>query len=501
MKAKVFKFLPLVCGLLLAVGLVGCDPVETTSTSTEPGPNTSTTQPGPETHVVSYYDGETVIHTENVVDGETAPEWDPTTTITDKQFFGWFGEPTLTHEYDFTLPVTDDLSIFGSFVGYQDDTRHWALAGSGATELLRQSNWGVVYTDAHYMEDKSTSEENIFVMEINLFVNDQFQFTNPVYDEETETYSWGHQRGGGYLVEPTRDGVEYFSVGGGLGTDNYTSNITALVEGRYRFTLTTYPAGDFQKDDSPETYNNRNYYDTLEWERIGESTEVQAETTTQFYLKGEFITAWADLKNDHTLMVETDGVHTLNNVYLKAADQFMFASIVTDTTTGETSVGNEYIRGSNLSEESKTLVTGESNMKVVEDGYYNFSYDYDTKTLTVTKNDSYVPAEASYYVDGNFGGRSWGIDENYKLVASSDDPEVYELSAPITVSAAGEQIGIQYYNAELTSPYVDFFGSAYVAVESEAYDLSATNISFNTPGSYNISINTYSHIITITVAE
>lgn len=488
MKRKLFTILPLLCGVALVMGVSSCD---------DPGPGPGP-GPGPETHTVSYLDGETVLHTEEVEDGDTAPEWDPTATVTDKTFLGWYGEPTLTHAYDFTTPVTDDLSIFGSFVSYEEDTRRWALAGSGQTELLRISNWGKVFNDEHYMVKEDNDSANIFTIEINLFIGDQFQFTYPVIDEETGTVSWGHQRGGGYLVEPTRDETEYFSVGGGLGADNYTSNITANVDGRYKFTLTTYPAGDFQKDDSPETYNNRNYYDTLEWERVGDSTETRPETTTTFFIKGAEITSWANLHNDHTLMVETDGIHTLNNVYLRASDEFMFASLVTDTATGEVSEGNAYIRGSNLTEASKELVSGEANMKVLADGYYNFVYDATAETLEVTKNDEYVAPVASYYVDGNFGGRSWGIDESLKLTQSASDPDVMELATPITVSEAGEQLGIQYYNAELDSPYVDFFGSGYVAVADEAYDLSATNIVFNTPGQYNISIDTYSHIITIT---
>ncbi len=502
MKRKLFTFVPLLCGVALAMGLTACGggTGDDSSSSEEVVTSLTTSDADETTHTVTYYDGDEALHTEEVEDGDTAPEWDPTTTVTDKTFLGWYGEPTLTHVYDFTLPVTDDLSIFGSFVSYQEDTRHWALAGSGGTELLKTSNWGKVFTDEHYMVNESTETENIFTIEINLFVNDQFQFTNPVYDESSDSYSWGHQRGGGYLVEPTRDGVEYFQVGGGLGADNYTANITALVEGRYKFTLTTYPAGDFQKDDSPETYDNRNYYDTLEWVRVGDSTEVQAEMTTTFYLKGAYITDWGDLVNDHTKMVLSDGVHTLNNVYLKAEDEFMFASIFTETATGEESVGNVYIRGSNLTEESKALVSGESNIKVNEDGYYNFSYDEATELLTVVKNDDYVPPVASYYVDGNFGGRSWGIDESLKLVQDETDPEVYSLSSPITVSAADEEMGIQYYNAELSSPYVDFFGSSYVKTADDAYDLTKNNIVFKTPGTYNVSINTYSHIITITAA-
>ncbi len=490
MKIKLFAFLTLMCGVSMVLGLASCgdgDKDPTTSTVVE------------EKHTVSYYDGSNVIHTEEVNDGAKAPAWDPSTTITDKEFFGWYGEPTLTHAFDFDTLIEDDTSIFGSFVGYQKDTRKWALAGSGSSELLKQSNWGKVYNEGHYMTNESTDSKNIYTIEINLFANDQFQFTDPVLNSDTGAYSWGHQRGGGYLVEPTRDEVEYFQVGGGLGADNYTANITAKVDGRYKFTLTTYPAGDFQKDDSPETYNNRSYYDTLEWVRVGDSTETLAETTIQFFMKGAKITSWANLYNDHTLMVESDDIHTLNHVYLTTDDEFMFASRITTVSTGEVSDGNEYIRGSNLTDESKTLISGEGNMKVLANGYYSFSYDHDAAKLTVTKDDDYNPTVAYYYVDGNFGGRNWGIDESLKLVQNADNPEVYELSAPITVSEADQQMGIQFYNAELSSPYVDFFGAKYVASANDAYDIaSGNNIIFKTAGSYNVSINTYSHIITIT---
>lgn len=487
MKRKLLTVMALLFGVSLTMTLSSCGPTD------EPGP-----VPEPTTYTVSYFYGTNVIHTEEVEEGEKAPEWDPTSTVTDKTFLGWFGEPTLTHPYDFSSPVTQDLSIFGSFVTYEEDTREWAVAGSGLTSLLKSSNWGKVFNKEHYMTKQNIANSNVYVMELNLFAGDQFQFTNPILDEGTGTYSWGHQRGGGYLVEPTRDGKEYFTVGGGLGADNYTSNITAKVDGRYKFTLTTYPAGDFQKDDLPEAYNNRNYYDTLEWERIGDSTEVAAETKTTFFMKGAQITNWANLVNDHTKMVETDGIHTLSNVYLKVEDEFMFASQVTDLGTGAVSEGNEFIRGSNLTEASKELVSGEGNMKVNETGYYTFTYDSKAKTLDVKKVTDYVPTEASYYLDGNFGGRNWGIDESLKLTVSNDDPETYVLANPIIVSEANQELGIQFYNKDLASPYVDFFASAYVAVANEAYDLSKTNIVFKTPGQYNVSINTYSHIVTIT---
>lgn len=480
--------LPLLCCSSMAFVLASC------------GEESSISTPVEEKFTISYHDGSEVIHIEEVKSGEKAIDWNPAETVKDKDFLGWYAEPTLKHEYDFDTAVTQDTHIFGAFVSYEKDERNWALAGSGLTSLLKESNWGKNYTEAHYMKNESIAKKNIYTMEMNLFVNDQFQFTDPVFNEENKTYSWGHQRGGAYLVNPTKDGKEYFKVGGGLGADNYTSNITAMVEGRYKFTLTTYPAGDFQKDDSPEVYNNRNYFDTLEWERVGDSTEVMAETQTMFFMKGAQITSWADLRNDHTLMVEESGIHTLQNVYLKSADEFMFASVIKTVETGEIAEGNEYIRATNLTEAGKTLVEGAANMKVKEDGYYTFTYDAEKKTLDVAKVTDYTPAVADYYVDGNFNGRNWGIDPNFKLVKDEANPEVYKLAAPITISAANQEIGIQYYNAELANKYVDYFGSDYVAVADDAYSLTKRNIVFNTVGDYNISLNTYSHIITITKA-
>ena len=73
MKLKLFAFLPLVCVVALTMGLTSCDDPSATSTTT-----TTTSDPGPsvESHTVTYYDGEEVLHTETVSDGDVAPNWE-----------------------------------------------------------------------------------------------------------------------------------------------------------------------------------------------------------------------------------------------------------------------------------------------------------------------------------------------------------------------------------------------------------------------------------------
>ena len=346
------------------------------------------------------------------------------------------------------------------------------------------------------MTNASTDKKNIFKMTVNLFAGDQFQFTDPQITDTS--IGWGHQRGAKYLKEPVKNDVEYFTVGGSLGGDNSTANITVAKDGKYEFVLTTYPKGDFQKDGTTNLYDNRSYYDSITYTYLGESDEEKAKIETTFYIKGELITGWGDYQNAQTTMVVDNGKATLANVYLVAADQFMFASKNKDVATGTISDGNVYIKGVNLSEASKELVTGENNMKVKEDGYYTFVYDIETTELVVTKVE-YTPKAGAYYIDGSF--ISWGGagNESYKLVQDETDPNVYKLSTTITL-AVGDEIGLQYYDKDGAegAKYNGFF-SAKNMVANANFDLtSGTNAKALVAGTYNVEFNSYSHLLKLT---
>lgn len=62
MKKAYALIMPLLCGTALVFGLTSCD--------------NNIVEPDVDTFTVSYYDGSTVIHTEEVENGEVAPNWE-----------------------------------------------------------------------------------------------------------------------------------------------------------------------------------------------------------------------------------------------------------------------------------------------------------------------------------------------------------------------------------------------------------------------------------------
>ena len=485
------KFILLAGVSLVMSGLVACQPADEPVVTVEK-------------YTVKFVDGDKVLHTEEVEKGEKVSEWDPTKTVTDKIFNGWFAEPTLTHEFDFSTAINADTTIFGSFSVFTEDTRTWVVAGSGTSNVLRTSSWGTVVNDEHKMSKKDVANENIFTFTIDLFKGDQFQFMVPEYDEEG-TIAWGAQRGGGYLQDAVKDGTTYFSTGGGLGGNNQKTNMTAEVAGNYTFELHTHPAEDMFFDDESDNPNqNYSNLDYITWVRNGDTTQEVAETETTFYIKGEKISEWKDMYNDFTKMTtdEDRKIHTLS-VFIKKDDQIMFASRVKDMETLEETAGNEYIKSDNVVEGNEYFEDlGGSNMKFKADGYYTFTYDSEAKECTVTLDEDYVAPEYDYYVNGNFDNDpSWANkvgNEEYKLTPQADNPEVLELKG-ISLKA-NEELGIQTTAVGDPETRVTFYNSSYLFPGLEDFSYEKTNIVALKDGKYDLTFNLYSKIIKLTPA-
>lgn len=482
--------LTLAATTLVSIGLVAC--------STE-------NEPTVEKFDVVFVDGSEVLYSTEVEKGKTVEEWDPTTIVTDKSFFGWFAEPTLTHEFDFSTAITADTTIFGSFASYEEDTRTWAVAGSGSSSILKSSNWGTVVNNEHKLTRLDKENENVFSFTMDLFVNDQFQFMVPVYNED-DTISWGAQRGGGYLEEPTKDGTEYFSTGGGLGGQTQKTNITTLVSGNYTFELHTFPGNDdYFEDETDNPNQNYSNYDYITWKRNGDTLEELAETETTYYIKGSKISAWKDMINDYTKMTPNDTrtVHTLS-IYLEEGDEVMFASIFKDTETQVESVGNLFIRGSNVDEAGKEFVSGESNMTTLVSGLYTFTYNEPTTTLSITVDEDYVVPEYDYYVNGNFDNDpNWANkvgNSKYKL-SKVDGTTIYKVSG--LNLKKGEQLGIQSTAKDDAETRKSFYAYTYLMPGTDNFVKaeSGSNIVCNLDGIYDLSLDTYSMIITLTPSE
>lgn len=461
----------------------------------------------PETPVfiVTYYDGTTVLKTEEVEEGGHATDWEPEAKE-GMEFSDWYVDAGLNRVFDFEgEAITADKSLYAGYVAVgTDDTRTWAIVGSGQGDILSSSAWGTVITDVHMLE--KTEGENEFTITLDLYEDDQFQFA-------TDT-SWMNQRGFGYIPLADRtltvDGEEVtpFSGGGGIGeTADKQSNIIVEYPGNYTFTLTTYPDEDYYDDNVNNGLVSISNFDTITYEYNGPAAELSS-TVTEFYIKGQDITQWGDMYNPATQMTRVGSTYTLT-VYLKASDQVMFTSLNVDRETGESTVGTTYINVTNLDEESASLFTAAgNNMTVNTSGEYTFTYDADSKTLSAALDEDATLVEADYYLDGSFGGLSWNqsfYDPDYKFAAAGND--VYTLDG--IELAAGDEIVIQSFTQGATEESGEklaaynfrYYRGTDGAFEAADADNNNYNIAVVTAGTYNIEFDAYAKIITIVPAD
>ena len=461
----------------------------------------------PETPVftVTYYDGTTVLKTEEVEEGGYATDWEPEAKE-GMEFSDWYVDAGLNRVFDFEgEAITADKSLYAGYVAVgTDDTRTWAIVGSGQGDILSSSAWGTVITDVHMLE--KTEGENEFTITLDLYEDDQFQFA-------TDT-SWMNQRGFGYIPLADRtmtvDGEEVtpFSGGGGIGeTADKQSNIIVEYPGNYTFTLTTYPDEDYYDDNVNNGLVSISNFDTITYEYNGPAAELSS-TVTEFYIKGQDITQWGDMYNPATQMTRVGSTYTLT-VYLKAGDQVMFTSLNVDRETGESTVGTTYINVTNLDEESASLFTAAgNNMTVNTSGEYTFTYDADSKTLSAALDEDATLVQADYYLDGSFGGLSWNqsfYDPDYKFAAAGND--VYTLDG--IELAAGDEIVIQSFTQGATEESGEklaaynfrYYRGTDGAFEAADADNNNYNIAVVTAGTYNIEFDAYAKIITIVPAD
>lgn len=458
--------------------------------------------PEPEKFTVTYYDGTTVLKTEEVKEGEKATRWEPTKK--DYTFDDWYATPNFAHTFDFDTPITEDKSAFAKFTSslVVEDTREFYICGQGQSSALGGS---ALLKESGKMT--KAADKNEYTLTVDLYKNDWFQFV-------TNT-SWNYQHGWGYLSTGSENGTEYFASNGSIDGSKPTKqeDIICKVDGNYTFTLTTHPADDMGNPTGVSVS------DTITWKRNGD-VQSQAQTVMTYYIKGATITAWEDLQNSATQMkaTETDGVYTLS-IYLKKGEEFMFAS--TATSGGETKPGTVYIKAVDLDTASKAYLNGtDGNMTAKESGTYTFTYTEATKTekakLTVAFNAAKTPAAADYYLDGTFGeGHNWTnncFNSAYKFSETESGSGVYELKN--VELKKDTEFCIQAFKAGSTAPgdqwvnqvgnynYRFYVGAAdLVKAAKPAPEGNNYNFKVVTEGTYNITFDSYSKIVKIKSAD
>lgn len=449
-------------------------------------------------YTVTYYDGDTVLDTQKVKEGEKATKWTPTKT--NYTFDNWYATPNYAHLFDFDAPITENKSAFAKFTSslVVEDTREFYICGQGSSSALGGS---AALKDSAKMT--KATDKNEYTLTVDLYENDWFQFV-------TNT-SWDYQRGWGYMNTGTLDNVVYFASNGSIDGSKPTKmeDIVCKKDGNYTFTLTTHPADDLGHP------TELSASDTITWVRNGD-VQGELETVMTYYIKGEKITAWQDIFTTHTEMKQTDNpnVYTLS-AYIKEGDQFMFAS--TATTGTETKPGTVYIKASNLDEASKAYLDGTTgNMTAKASGTYTFTYNAETTKLSVTFDASKGLVAADYYLDGTFGeGHNWSnncFNTDYKLTETAAGSGVYEIKD--FELKAGTEFCIQAFKAGSTEPgdkwvnqvgnynYRYYIGAANL-VEAAKPAPEGNNYNFKvvTAGTYNITFDSYSKIVNIKSAD
>lgn len=493
MSKKLLAVLALGAVASMAVGFAACTPSEN-----EPS--------GGDKVTVSFIDGTdktTVLKTVEVEKGSTVEEYVPEKD--GYEFVDWFGTPSMNHEYDFSAPINNNVSIFAGFTKYVEDDRVFYVVGSGTSELLFTSAWGDVITDAHKLTKAEGKNEYSITMDLK--AGDEFQFAL--------NSSWENKRGFGYLdTLELADGTAVFS-GQGSPYDDSTKgqNIKVEYSGNYTLTLYTYPNEDYYNTSAPsytedqkEVYN-LGMFDKITWVRNGDVINDSV-TITDYYIKGADITGWSDMYNLHTQMLNNGSNYTMS-IYLKEGDEFMFTSRITKIEDGETTytTGADTIKAGNLDEASAAYVGGDSgNMTALASGTYTFTYDKEAKTLSVAFDADEKPAAQDYYLDGDFldGANKYGafIDDpdSYKLVETEAGSGVYKLSG--VEFKEGQLVLIRAYAAGATASWdathTDY-QFTYLAKNDtcEAESESSANIRVLVAGTYDITFDSYSQMITI----
>lgn len=507
--------------LLAAFGLVACDPAATSTSSTPPEPTpTSTPTESEETGVTITYqvDGKTV-HTETLAETGGVPT-NYAYTPSEGEFVGWYLTPTFSRIYDFKTALTEDTTLFGAVSIYQEDTRVFYLAGAGTSPVLSTSSWGDNPTDAHKFTKEAN--KNVFTITTDFYANDQFQITS-FKETETDPYAWDWQYGVGYIINASElsDIVE---GAGGIAASNRKSNIKILQDGNYTITLKTYP-----DHIDPEDTEHINNLDNITIKRNGDPVEEKPETTLAYYIKGSKITNWQNQLNVTTRFADQqDGTYKLI-IYLDANEELMFHTIATQA-DGSTADANIYINYTNLDTASQALFTkpeNGNNIIAKEAGEYTFLYtpgaDNAAGSLAATVDKTKTLPVYDYYLNGTMAssdGLSWTpstvhdndiLKDTYKFTVSATDPRVYELKGIAMVAnaefaiagfiAGSTTVGDGWSNktADYNFTYSDTTNSADVW---EAANPTGGNYNFKckVAGTYDLSYNVYSHIITVKAA-
>ena len=437
---------------------------------------TSCTHNETKSYEVKFYDDTTVLKTEKVKDGETATNWTPTKE--GFEFVDWYATPNFKFAYKFE-PVHQNTSVYALFQSTQvvEDTRSWAIVGSGTSKVLSTSGFGNTINAEHLLT--KADKKNEFSITLDLEVGDEFQFAI--------NSSWANQRGGGYLETTSKDGTEYFEVKGShLSTNTKKCNIGVLVSGNYTLTLSTNPGDDYYDtkdayytEENKESFNY-NDFDKITWVRNGDVLSQPVKTIDVYYKLSsnndwepvliDSILSNAEVKvtlkleeGDKLCFVYTDNGQKINAVYP--------GNLIRYTAIGEAKDDNA---NANFS------TNADYNFVCDVAGKYEFTIDYSTGTPVV--NTTLIPEATSYEVIIKGSMTGWA---NSDRIASEGDVVTFNYTF-----AEGDEFGFAWFDATTTTSYGNWIGTSCLGTEGDANSVFSgeNNFKCTQAGTYTIKI-------------
>lgn len=494
--------------VLASCGGGGTSSKVSSSSSSTPASSSSTQES--EKVTVTFKNGDTVLKTEEIAQGGTATSYTP--TLAGKDFVDWYLTPSFSRLFDFSTKIEENLTLYAAFSVYTADPSVYYLAGSGKSPLLSVSNWGKVANDdlKFTLNDVSANavKKNIYTITADLYVDDQFQITAL----SGTPLAWGRQFGYGYIAN-LKSVSEFISSSDGLSDSNRKKNIQVAKDGNYTITLTTYP--DHDNDSEENAAAKINNVDRIDIVRNGEILVPKKEFETNFYLKGEKVTLWGDIRNSSTKMtLNAEKTAYELTRYLAAEDQFLFVSTLTDLESGEVTDGNEYIKFPNLDTESQAYFSNSNgNIKTLADGEYVFSYGVASKVLSVTFDDDKELTVGQYFVNGKIGAHNWDtvFTADFKLAPVDGVANTFVSSG--IVMAADDEFTLAGFKSDATEPgdkWVNSIGNYNYSNMVAASDKNANanfeakdqynNIKVKTAGTYTLTFDAYSETIVMKAA-
>ena len=445
--------------------------------------------PGGGKYTVTFYDGTTVLSTQEVEHGGKAVKPTPDPTKEGFDFLRWYATPSYNIVYNFDTEIEEATSVFAGFRSTAADTHTWYLAGTSKSGLFNEAgDWKGDLTDATVPDSvklaQSTTKGNEFTITCDLFKGDQFQILNTA--DGWNGTSFSGQIGYGYMNPDqysTENTAQMYGQSNPYDAGAKKQNITVGVSGNYTIKLTV--------------DTNGNKLTEISYVRNGdiENADIQYE----YYILGEKLNNWNTKALDFTHFATEDHSRYTLTIGMFAGDMFQFNSIDSNETALRWGPANSV-----LADDAKTTAAitniADKNFGIAGGaGTYTF-------TLTLTKDGAgddvlTVAAEKvaetmpdyDFYVKGSIGGdTSWS--QKHQMTAGENGD--YTLTVAI---AQGEEFMLVATEKGDLNTTVFNITTAYAVDRfvSDQIEYKGNNFRAKSADTFTIKINAYTMAVSV----